>query len=189
MAHQDESSSPRTRLHTTEGGTPQRPSSAAEPHHPIQRKSNNPIFDLLVGTSNDIEGLAAYALYKRHKRAWAESVRSTGREPTNEEDQGFARVAATSDQLDRYRKDAQDILISFANEFVLNERANIIQDAMTGRAEDAFSKIEGSGGFLSLVKVGVVSTLITTGLLALLAFGVQLFGLDLVDALGIGSPE
>lgn len=188
MARQDVLSLPQIPLLTTKGAT-LLPRSLVEPRQrqALRRSNLNPIFGLLVGSSNDIEGLAAYALYKKHKRAWAEGVRATGREPTPDEEEGFARAAATPDQLDRYRKDAQDILIAFANEFVSDERASIIQEALTGRAEKAFLQIEGSGSFWALVKVGVTSTLITTGILALLAFGVQLFGLDLVDALSIGS--
>lgn len=149
-----------------------------------ESSSNNPLFDLLASDKNDIEGLAAYALYKRHKRSWAQNTREVEhREPTPDEERNFARSAATPDQLDRYRKDAQDILLAFANTFLEDERPRIEREAITARIEAAARSVEQSGSFLSLLKVGVVSTIITSALLALLAFGTQFFGIDLIDAL------
>lgn len=149
----------------------------------------NPMFGLLAGDDNDdIEGLVAYALYKRHKRAWANGIRSDeSRDPTDEEEQGFARSNSTEDQCERYRKDAQDILIGFANSFVEDEKPIIEKEAITDKVSDAVQKIENSSSFYSLCKIGVTSTLISSSFLALLAFGTHAFGIDLVDALK-GSP-
>jgi hypothetical protein len=153
-------------------------------------EDKNPLFDLLAGDNNDIEGLAAYALYKRHKRSWAKSIRELRqREPSAEEDSAFARSCATPDQLDRYKKDAQDILLAFASTYVEENRPKIEKDAITLRIEQAADSIESSGGFLSLLKVGVASTIITSALLALLAFGTQYFGIDLVDAIRLPSEQ
>lgn len=150
----------------------------------VESSRSNPLFDLLASDKNDVEGLAAYALYKRHKRSWAQDTRTIEqREPTAEEERNFARSAATADQLDRYRKDAQDILLAFANTFLEDERPRIEREAITSRIESAARSIEESGSFLSLLKIGVVSTVVTSALLALLAFGTQFFGIDLVDAL------
>lgn len=152
--------------------------------------NRNPLFELLVGDSNDIEGLAAYALYKRHKRQWAHNFRTRlGREPTSDEEKNFAQGAATADQLERYRKDAQDILIEFATGFVEDERPQIAVEAVTGRVEAAARKVEQASSLRSLVIVGVVSTLITSAFLALLAFGTRVFGIDLVDAIVIEQPS
>ena len=143
----------------------------------------NPLFDLLAGDRNDIEGLTAYALRKRHKRHWAANIRLSGREPSLAEERAFAETAATEDQLDRYRNDAQNILIAFANEFAEDLRPEIERQAIDARITQAAERIDRAGSFVSLVKFGVASTLITSAFVALLAFGAQYFGVDLVDAI------
>ena len=151
----------------------------------------NPMFDLLAGEGNeDIEGLVAYALYKRHKRIWATQIRAQhDRDPTDNEKNGFATSISTHDQCERYRKDAQDILIGFANSFVEDERPNIQRDAIAGELVEAAHSVKNAGSFWMLLKVGVVSTILTSALLALLAFGTQVFGIDLVDALNGKSQD
>ncbi|WP_152612480.1 hypothetical protein [Leisingera sp. ANG-S] len=147
------------------------------------------MFNLLAGEDNEnIEGLVAYALYKRHKRQWANKIRAEqDREPTPAEEAGFATSISTDDQCERYRKDAQDILIGFANSFVEDQRPFIAKEAVAGELIEAAQTVKNSGSFWSLLKVGVVSTIVTSALLALLAFGTQFFGIDLVDALKGGS--
>jgi hypothetical protein len=79
-------------------------------------------------------------------------------------------------------------LVAFANEFVDDAADDIRREAIEGRIGSALDKIEDSTRFGSLVKIGVASTLIASAFLALLAFGAQYFGIDLVDAIG-SSPE
>src|SRR3546814_8689464 len=50
---------------------------------PGEREYNR-IFEMLVTASDDLVGLVAYALYKRHKRDWLLALRSK-REPTPED--------------------------------------------------------------------------------------------------------
>lgn len=148
----------------------------------------NPMFDLLTGgdryDDEGIEGLVAYSLYKRHKRQWASRFQEqNGRDPSDDEKQAFATSVSTDDQCDRYRMDAQDILIGFANSFVEAEKPEIEKNAVAGELKEAAMKVVKASSFISLVRVGVASTLVTSVLLALLAFSTQLFGIDLVDAL------
>lgn len=152
----------------------------------------NPLFDLLAANSDtdDLEGLVAYALYKKHKRSWARSFREKhSSEPTVEQEHEFARSCSTQDQLERYRKDAQDILLSFASQFVDGERAEIERQAIAGRIDKSVMRIEESLSFMSLLKVGITSTVLTSAFVALLAFGAQYFGIDLVDALTSSDAE
>ncbi|WP_131725715.1 hypothetical protein ACTTAL_16095 [Rhodobacter capsulatus] len=126
----------------------------------------------------------AYALYKRHKRNWADKMRSEDPSaPSREQEEMFAASNATDDQLERYRKDAQDALLSFANAIVEQQRPGIEAEAISNELRMASDAIKDSGSFLALLKVGVASTIISTALLALLAFGTDRFGLDLLDAL------
>lgn len=152
-------------------------------------KEKNQIFDLLGADGNDIEALTAYALYKRHKRAWAtEFQKINNRKPEPEDDAAFARAVSTTDQLDRYRKDAQDILIAFANQTVDEARNEISEEAITARIERAAREIGSQGSFKNQVLSGVTSTAITTLVLIILVIGIRLFGIDLIDGLGAIEP-
>ena len=98
------------------------------------------------------------------------------------QDREFFTAVGTSDQLDRYRKDAQDILLAYANQMVVQARSQIEREAVEGRIDAAAKKIEQSGSFWASIKAGVVSTLINTAVLILLAVGIRLIGIDLLSA-------
>lgn len=154
--------------------------------------SRNPIFDKLVGENDtDLEALTAYALYKKHKRKWARNIeQQTGKLPTAQQDTEFFQAVGTDDQLDRYRKDAQDILIAYANQMIENAIREISKDAIAGRIEAAAGKIEAQGTLWASVKSGFVSTLISTAVLILLAIGIRLVGIDLLSAYqNLGTPS
>ena len=146
--------------------------------------SRNPIFETLVGDDEtDIEALIAYALYKKHKRQWAREIEAqTGTLPSQSQNIVFFQAVGTPDQLERYRKDARDILLAFAEKMVEDARPMIEARAIEGRIEDASRKIEDQASFWTSVKSGVVSTLINTAVLILLAIGVRLLGIDLLTA-------
>lgn len=61
-------------------------------------------------------------------------------------------------------------------------RPQIEREAVEGRIDAAANKIEGSASFISAIKAGVVSTLINTAVLILLAVGIRLIGIDLLSA-------
>lgn len=152
--------------------------------------SDNPVFDLLGVESDDIEALTAYALYKRHKRTWAKEFAAThGAPPTPDDDKAFAKAASTEDQLERYRKDARDILIAFANQTVDEVRADIEQEAITARMEKAATALGSQRSFWKQVSSGIVATAINTLFLIMLAIGIRLLGIDLLNILQeIGKP-
>ncbi|AWZ19412.1 conserved hypothetical protein [Roseovarius sp. EC-HK134] len=143
----------------------------------------NKVFDLLTQDGeDDIEALAAYGLYKRHKRMWAKDFEAeNGKPPTPEDDAQFARAVCTTDQLARYRKDAQDILIAFANQSIEDATPQIEVGAITTRIEKAAASIEQQSSFKQQIVSGLISTLITTAALILLAIGIRLFGIDVID--------
>ena len=146
--------------------------------------SRNPIFEKLVGDENtNIEALTAYALYKKHKREWAREIEvQTGQLPSQEQNTAFFQAVGTQDQLERYRKDARDILLAYANQMIEVAEPDIRARAIEGRIETASARIEASGSFWASVKSGVVSTLINTAVLILLAIGIRLLGIDLLTA-------
>ena len=149
----------------------------------------NKVFDLLGADGNDIEALTAYALYKRHKRSWATGfLEKNGAKPSPTDDAAFAQAVSTPDQLDRYKKDAQDILIAFANQTVDEARSEIAEEAITARIERAASEISSQGSFRSQIFNGIISTAITTFVLIILVIGLRLFGIDLIDGLSSLEP-
>ena len=142
----------------------------------------NPIFDRLEADGDDIESLVAYALYKQHKRKWASDFEAReGRNPSQQEDAAFASAVGTDDQLHRYRQNAADLIISFANQVVEDERPTIEREAITARMEAAASAVSGSASFGKQVLTGLVSSLITTFVLILLTIATALFGVDPLD--------
>lgn len=144
----------------------------------------NPVFDKLGAESDDIEALTAYALYKRHKRAWAANFENEhGRKPNVAEDDAFAKVVSTDDQLERYRKDARDILIAFANQTVEDARPQISQEAITVRMEQAAAQISSQGSWGNQIATGVISSALMTVLLIILAVGMRVSGIDVMTYL------
>lgn len=146
----------------------------------------SPLFGLLVTQDNelDIDGLVAYSLYKHHKREWCTQFEADkNRVPSLEEKLDFAKSVSTPGQLERYIKDAQDALGEFAGSLLDEERPEIEKEAITGRVEAAAQKIESQGTLAAQIKIGVVSTMISTFTLVALAIGIRLFGIDLIDGL------
>lgn len=147
--------------------------------------SKSPIFDRIIGENPDnVENLVAYALYKAHKRDWCAQFEKDNNRPPNSVDKlAFAGTAAIDSQIERYKKDAQDALGEYAGTLIDNERPYIEEEAISGRIEAAATRIESSGKFWKLVWQTVISSLLTTGILVILAFGVEIFGIDLIDSL------
>jgi len=130
-------------------------------------------------------------LYKKHKRAWSAGFRiENDRGPTPEEDAAFAKAVSTEDQLNRYRKDARDILIAFANATVEDARPEIEQEAITARIERAASEAGSQTAFWKQVQFGIVASAINTLILIVLAVGIRLAGIDVLTMIeSIGSQN
>ena len=153
---------------------------------PGEREYNR-VFEMLVTDSDDLVGLVAYALYKRHKRDWLLALR-TKREPTPEDAEAFLTTVVTS--LDSYRERARVALVEYGSGYVEDARPQIAVDAIEGRIAEAAAKVEESGSWLRQVGVGVTSSIITTALLLLLAVAVQAAGVDFLEYLRLfnGAP-
>ena len=80
----------------------------------------NKMYDRLVSSDDDIEGLLAYGLYKRHKRAFIINyTRTHGTRPDDKEMDNFMTSAMS--QLDRYKKEGRDIFLQCVGEGVQKE--------------------------------------------------------------------
>lgn len=146
----------------------------------------NPIFERLVADPNDLAGLAAYALYKDHKRRWLLKLREK-REPTKADEETF--LAGVQAALDSYREQARDALVAYAEAYVSEVRGQIESDAIAGRIDSSARRIEDAGGWARQITVGVASSLVTTAVLVFLTLGAQIAGIDLLDYLSALSPD
>lgn len=74
-------------------------------------RSYNFIYEQLVKSEDDLVGLVAYAIYKKHKIEFITRMKEEeGRDPTEDECKIFFKASTTESQLAKYRNDAQSIL-------------------------------------------------------------------------------
>lgn len=150
----------------------------------------SPVFDDIVEDQDDIDGLVAYSLYKRHKREWCrEFLDENNRHPDDTEKMNFAKAANTASQRERYRKDAQDALAAFAESIIFEETPEIQRDAIVGRIENSLSKIESQNSFSRQLLNSLISTFITTSVLIILVIGLKIFGIDVIDGINSIAAE
>lgn len=78
------------------------------------------IYTKLVKSDEDLVGLIAYGIYKRHKIEFIKGIQEQfKREPTDEECNSFFISSTTDSQLKKYRNDAESLL----SEVVVNTTA------------------------------------------------------------------
>lgn len=71
----------------------------------------NFIYEQLVKSEDDLVGLIAYAIYKKHKIEFITRIKDEkGRDPNKKEYKIFFKASTTKSQLIKYRNDAQSIL-------------------------------------------------------------------------------
>lgn len=74
-------------------------------------RSYNYIYEKLVKSDDDLIGLIAYGIYKKHKIEYIEDIKKKyDREPTQEECDSFFISSTTTSQLDKYTNDAESLL-------------------------------------------------------------------------------
>lgn len=84
----------------------------------------NFIYKELVKFDNDLVGLIAYGIYKKHKIEFIEQIQEKyNREPTDEECSAFFISSTTESQLAKYRNDAESLL----SEVVANTNAEEVK--------------------------------------------------------------
>ncbi|MBD5243658.1 MAG: hypothetical protein HDS60_06200, partial [Barnesiella sp.] len=91
------------------------------------------MYSLIVNDENDIVGLIAYALYKRHKIEFFNNVRANdGAEPTEEQIAAFIRSSSTASQIRNYRAEADgilaDVVITVTQEQINQAEAEMLKD-------------------------------------------------------------
>ncbi len=80
----------------------------------------NKMYDSLVSSDDDIEGLLAYGLYKRHKRAFIiNHTKEHGTRPDDKEMENFMTSALS--QLERYKKEGREVFLQCVGDGVRKE--------------------------------------------------------------------
>ena len=108
----------------------------------------NKMYDSLVSSDDDIIGLIAYGIYKRHKRKFIiNHTKAHGIRPNDKEMENFMTSALS--QLDRYKKEGQDIFLSSVGnavqkEYEKSEEHKKLVDKVISAAQNEIGKIEKS---------------------------------------------
>nr|DAZ05552.1 MAG TPA: hypothetical protein [Caudoviricetes sp.] len=90
----------------------------------MERKYNF-IYEQLVKAEDDLLGLVAYGIYKRHKIEFITKIKETKkRDPNDEECESFFVSSTTESQLKKYRNDAETLL----SDMVMNAAGEEIQE-------------------------------------------------------------
>ena len=102
----------------------------------MSEQAYNDIYARLIETDEDVFGIVAYALYKKHKISWANShYERTEKYPTKEEYEVFHSSSITEEALAGYRTQAKEILVEFLDEAV-TELRTAAEEAIDELAED-----------------------------------------------------
>lgn len=76
----------------------------------------NFVFNRLVRSDDDLPGMIAYCLYKKHKIEHIKEFNTKyGKDPTDEELQGFHSSSNESTLIDFYYSKADEMLVNFSN--------------------------------------------------------------------------
>jgi hypothetical protein len=159
---------------------------AAEPLAPYNR-----IFERLVVADDDVVGLVAYSVYKRHKRDWiVQQIAETGLRPDLGRIREFERINQLDSQLNRYRQSAADLLATYANEAVEYMTPAIRESTLTmeiatvaADARSASDRMVSASSLPRQVFAGVASAFVYTLLLIAFALVLRYAGIDLVDVI------
>lgn len=120
----------------------------------------NFIYAQLVQGEDDLIGLIAYGIYKKHKIEFITQIKKEfDRDPTDEECQSFSAATNTESQLNSYRSQAETML-SEAVGNIAGEEINRFEKEMLRDYKDTLSSCIPSGrkSFWLSLFAGVVST-------------------------------
>lgn len=128
------------------------------------RPKYNFIYEKLVTAEDDVVGLIAYGIYKKHKIEFITKIKDEkGREPTDKECCSFFAASTTGSQLNNYRSQAETMLSEIVGN-VANEELMRYEDEMLKSYKKEISSCLPSNfkTFGLSILAGVVSTLLFT---------------------------
>lgn len=105
----------------------------------MQERKYNFIYQRLIESNDDLVGLVAYGLYKRHKIEFITKIKEKEeRDPSDEECNAFFISSTTDSQIAKYRADAE----SLVSEMVMNVTGEEIQQYEKEMLRDYQNKIK-----------------------------------------------
>lgn len=124
----------------------------------------NFIYKELVSADDDLVGLIAYGIYKKHKIEFITKIkREQGREPSDEECKSFFAASMTDSQLRNYRSQAETMLSEMVGNVATEELARYEDDMLRNYKNEISSCIPSNKmTFVISILAGVVSTLLFT---------------------------
>lgn len=130
------------------------------------------IYREIVTGDDDVVGLIAYGIYKKHKIEFITKVKNTlGREPTAEEFGSFIAASTTESQLRNYRSQAE-IMLSETVGQIAGEELKIYENEMlrTYRAEISSCIPSNSRTFWTSIGAGFAASVLFTVIAGLFYF-------------------
>ncbi len=124
----------------------------------------NFIYKDLVKADDDILGLIAYGIYKKHKIEFITKIKKEERrEPTEEECRSFYAASTTTTQLDAYRSQAETMLSETVGSIAQEEIKNFERDMLKDYKKEISSCIPSNWkSFGTSIVAGIISTLLFT---------------------------
>ena len=122
----------------------------------------NFIYEKLVESEDDLVGLIAYGIYKKHKIEYITRIKEEQkREPTDEECHSFFVASTTSSQLDKYRSQAEDMLLEMAGNITESELKQYESDMLKNYKKEISSCMPSNWRtFFISIGAGIVSALL-----------------------------
>lgn len=119
----------------------------------------NFIYEKLVVSEDDLVGLIAYGIYKKHKIEFITRIKEEQkREPTDEECRSFFIASTTSSQLEKYRSQAENMLLEMAGNITDNELRQYETDMLKNYRKEISSCVPSNwSSFFISIGAGVVS--------------------------------
>jgi len=136
----------------------------------------NPAYERLVQSDDDLVGLVAYGLYKQSKRDWIKRFFDrNGASPSNEQLMDYVDRYSDVDLM-RFRDQAEDMMLRFA-EVMVEDRAPAIREegltaALVQRLDGFGNLIRDNSSLKMNVAANIIANLILGGVTLILLLGV-----------------
>jgi len=124
----------------------------------------NSIYKELVSADDDLVGLIAYGIYKKHKIEFITKIKDEqGCEPTDAECKSFFAASTTESQLQNYRRQAETMLSEMVGNIANEELKHYENEMLRNYKKEIASCLPSNGKtFLTSICAGVISTLLFT---------------------------
>lgn len=132
----------------------------------------NFIYEKLVTTEDDLVGLIAYGIYKKHKIEFITKIKEEQqRDPIDEECHAFFIASTTDTQLENYRSQAETMLSEMVGNIAREEIAEFEKEMLKNYKQEISSCVPSNKtSFWISMGAGVVSAFVFSLIAALFYF-------------------